>query len=547
MAQVDAGAAEVALTGSREGAIEDLVSRFQLSQPNNKKRRLLMGLSDSAFMSYELGLIVSKCCKVSEDLNTVVNQPYSNADIMCIVFVCFLSSSSQDMDLSSAYEAYLRFKKQEVYPNHTTFTNLLSLTAGLGEQGSGQDVKRLLEPPSDIHAALQIYSDMVGRNLSIPESAFSALIRSCCLNDLTGQAMEFYRKLQQLVDVHPKLRTFSRLLDALSQSSRPADHCECVHVFDELVTRYKLVPTEKEYVYMLRLYLRTRDRDRFHAVLSSLMDSVVVPRSALLRFLLCQWFEGEEKRGFQCVESAVSDSGVVAVNGERLRSLDLEQQYRLQLLEQLDHFATQRADRSTYKMNNKVKTMVQSTESGPHDMAVVPHPSVEGATSEGARDSQREMTWEQFKAWLETRFEGRSSAGGFDIIVDGANVGYCKQNYQGAPAHVDYQQIDQLLVHLESNGHRPLLILHCRHISRSMVPNEECERLVARWQRQEMLYPAPRGFNDDWFWLYASVRYRCKVVTNDEMRDHHFKLFHPRLAYDPCLLAPTDPSRYCVL
>jgi hypothetical protein len=358
--------------------------------------------------------------------------------------------------------------------------------------------------------------------------------------------MEFYRKLQQLVDVHPKLRTFSRLLDALSQSSRPADHCECVHVFDELVTRYKLVPTEKEYVYMLRLYLRTRDRDRFHAVLSSLMDSVVVPRSALLRFLLCQWFAGEEKRGFQCVESAVSDSGVVAVNGERLRSLDLEQQYRLQLLEQLDHFATQRSDRSTYKMNNKVKTMEQSTESGPHDMAVVPHPSVEGATS-GARDSQREMTWEQFKAWLETRFEGRSSGGGFDIIVDGANVGYCKQNYQGAPAHVDYQQIDQLLVHLESNGHRPLLILHCRHISRSMVPNEECERLVARWQRQEMLYPAPRGFNDDWFWLYASVRYRCKVVTNDEMRDHHFKLFHPRLAYDPCLLAPTDPSRYCVL
>jgi hypothetical protein len=60
---VDAGAAEV---GSREGAIADLVSRFQLSQPNNKKRRLLMGLSDSAFMSYELGLIVSRCCKVTK-------------------------------------------------------------------------------------------------------------------------------------------------------------------------------------------------------------------------------------------------------------------------------------------------------------------------------------------------------------------------------------------------------------------------------------------------------------------------------------------------
>jgi len=52
-------------TVSREGDIDDLVSRYQLSQPNNKKKRLLMGLSEHAFMSYELGLIVSKCCKVS--------------------------------------------------------------------------------------------------------------------------------------------------------------------------------------------------------------------------------------------------------------------------------------------------------------------------------------------------------------------------------------------------------------------------------------------------------------------------------------------------
>ena len=26
-----------------------------------------------------------------------------------------------------------------------------------------------------------------------------------------------------------------------------------------------------------------------------------------------------------------------------------------------------------------------------------------------------------------------------------------------------------------------------------------------------------KGFNDDWFWLYASVKYQCKVITNDEM------------------------------
>lgn len=66
MAQVDDAPAPAHTgAGSREGAIDELVSRFQLSQPNNKKRRLLMGLTDSAFKSYELGLIVSKCCKVT--------------------------------------------------------------------------------------------------------------------------------------------------------------------------------------------------------------------------------------------------------------------------------------------------------------------------------------------------------------------------------------------------------------------------------------------------------------------------------------------------
>ena len=38
------------------------------------------------------------------------------------------------------------------------------------------------------------------------------------------------------------------------------------------------------------------------------------------------------------------------------------------------------------------------------------------------------------------------------------------------------------------------------------------------------------GNNDDWYWLYAAV---CSgdnilVVTNDQMRDHHFCMLAPR-------------------
>jgi CubicO group peptidase (beta-lactamase class C family) len=39
------------------------------------------------------------------------------------------------MDLDKGVEAYLKAKENDVKPNNATFANLLSLTAGFGEQG----------------------------------------------------------------------------------------------------------------------------------------------------------------------------------------------------------------------------------------------------------------------------------------------------------------------------------------------------------------------------------------------------------------------------
>ena len=51
-----------------------------------------------------------------------------------------------------------------------------------------------------------------------------------------------------------------------------------------------------------------------------------------------------------------------------------------------------------------------------------------------------------------------------------------------------------------------------------------------------MLYVAPRGANDDWFWMYVSVvdAHRNSpvfVVTNDLMRDHNSELFDDNLFF----------------
>lgn len=55
---------EVVKDDAREAAIAALVVKYKMSL-NNKKRRTLMGMTEKAFHSYELGLIVSRCCRVS--------------------------------------------------------------------------------------------------------------------------------------------------------------------------------------------------------------------------------------------------------------------------------------------------------------------------------------------------------------------------------------------------------------------------------------------------------------------------------------------------
>uniref|UniRef100_A0A2P2QL61 PRORP domain-containing protein n=1 Tax=Rhizophora mucronata TaxID=61149 RepID=A0A2P2QL61_RHIMU len=48
--------------------------------------------------------------------------------------------------------------------------------------------------------------------------------------------------------------------------------------------------------------------------------------------------------------------------------------------------------------------------------------------------------------------------------------------------------------------------------------------LIEKWRKADALYATPTGSNDDWYWLYAAIKFKCLIVTNDEMRDHTFQL-----------------------
>jgi len=116
----------------------------------------------------------------------------------------------------------------------------------------------------------------------------------------------------------------------------------------------------------------------------------------------------------------------------------------------------------------------------------------------------------------------------YDVVIDGANIGYFKQNFTFAPNHVDYEQIDWVVRHFTENlGKKVLLVMHNRHFSRHMLPLKY-KGLYDAWISEGILYKTPPGMNDDWFWMHAALKYKTLVVTNDEMRDHHFQMMAPK-------------------
>ena len=146
--------------------------------------------------------------------------------------------------------------------------------------------------------------------------------------------------------------------------------------------------------------------------------------------------------------------------------------------------------------------------------------------------------------------------GPFDAVVDGANVALYGQNW----AHGDFSfaQLEAVVEELKRRlgpGSKTLVVLHRSRLLSPPARDADGRRVLGSFASeaaaaaapstssggaapqqlpaaQVMLYAAPHGSNDDWYWLHAAVAAgeRGLVVSNDEMRDHVFQLLSPRFA-----------------
>jgi hypothetical protein len=138
---------------------------------------------------------------------------------------------------------------------------------------------------------------------------------------------------------------------------------------------------------------------------------------------------------------------------------------------------------------------------------------------------ERQNHWTHFQKYLIRRCTQRK----IDLVIDGANIGYYEQNFAGAPKHVDYDQINWIVQHFLKQDKSVLLVMHNRHFTSQMMPRS-FRPLIRSWLDNDVLYRTPPGMNDDWFWMHAALYAGpgTLVVTNDEMRDHHFQMLARR-------------------
>lgn len=99
----------------------------------------------------------------------------------------------------------------------------------------------------------------------------------------------------------------------------------------------------------------------------------------------------------------------------------------------------------------------------------------------------------------------------FNIIIDGANLGYYNNTHP-----INQKYIDSCYNFYKNKGYEPLIILHIRH--RNNYP------IMSKWIFNKCIYFTNYGMNDDCFWLIASLKTKnTKIITNDNIKDHIVK------------------------
>lgn len=339
-------------------------------------------------------------------------------------------------------------------------------------------------------------------NLAESETLTSSLIRLCVCVGMIEEAVKFKNSV-----LAKKLRTFQPLLWFHANEKNVA---ELKHLWDEL-HKNGIEPTQAEFALMIEGGVDLHD---YLLELARRFDEVHDP--SLIRAITSR---AASQDNLISDSASISEAGMCAITGTQLRPVGLSE---LQLSELLA---------LTRRLVTESSKAVDITT-------------------------------------LEAQLEERQNA---TVVLDGANIAHTNQNY--AEGFFRFTQIEEVKNYFVTQEKQCLIVLHRKWLKRKTnlrqnlvepanpkkrklpplpaVPAEqrmhdkrsdsesEAEEAVEHaqlWRQANELVEVPRGANDDWYWLYATLWLETKrrlrgdepgsviLVSNDLMRDHLFRM-----------------------
>ncbi|KAJ8602932.1 hypothetical protein CTAYLR_001506 [Chrysophaeum taylorii] len=334
-----------------------------------------------------------------------------------------------------------------------------------------------------------VLADMEAAGVARNEASYSALVHAHVAAGALEDAVRALSRLRR--DVAPRLRTYAPLVKALCRERRVV---EARSLWREMRAD-AIEPTDELFVAMLEALAAESCVGELCELLSEMREAV-------------DWLD-------VCSLEAIRAALATHTAGGRLRA----------------DFVHLR-EGSPCPLTN-----IQS----------LPAPSLDAAERRRLRDSifgavasPRQLDeLVKFVAWLDDHPT-------FTAVVDGPNVAYFNQNYDGGGFNVS--QLGSVVSSLERNGHVVLVVMpakYCeRHVPnhakqprttrmRASSPRQELSdadrEILASWAAAGSLYAVPRGCHDDMYWMVATVAGAAPIaVTNDRIRDHWHKLVGER-------------------
>ncbi|KAJ7973849.1 proteinaceous RNase P 1, chloroplastic/mitochondrial-like [Quillaja saponaria] len=346
-----------------------------------------------------------------------------------------------------------------------------------------------------LRRGFEIYENMCLDKVPMNEAALTSVARMAMSMGDGDMAFEMVKQMKPL-GINPRLRSYAPALSSFCNSG----DVDKAYAVEKHMLEHGVYPEEPELEALLRVSVGAGRADKVYYLLHKLRSTVrkVSPTTA---DLIIGWFKSKEaSRVGKRKWDQTFIKGAIENNGGGWHGHGWLGKGKWRVL-----CTTVGADGMCNSCGVHLTTI---------DLDPIETENFAESVASIAMKREKKSSFQKFQKWLDYY-------GPFEAVVDGANVGlFSQRRFKPSKINAVVNGIRQKL----PSKKWPLIVLHNKRITGHKMDEPINSAIVEKWKNADALYLTPTGSNDDWYWLYAAIKFKCLLVTNDEMRDHTFQL-----------------------